>query len=86
MKKIINLVALLMLSLATFGNHLKTIDFTENFVLGTPKIKSMSQLTFGPQGILFVGDSKSSQLFAIATNDVEKPNGDVKISVRDLEG
>ena len=81
MKKIINLMALFFLSMATYAT-----DFTENFVTGTPKITAMSQLTFGPQGILFVGDSKSSKLFAIATNDLDKPSGEVKVSVSDLEG
>ena len=81
MKKIINLMALLLLNMATYAT-----DFTENFVTGTPKITAMSQLTFGPQGILFVGDSKSSKLFAIATNDLDKPSGEVKVNINNLEG
>ena len=81
MKKILNLVVLLFFTMAVYAT-----DFTENFVTGTPKITAMSQLAFGPQGILFVGDSKSSQVFAVATNDLEKPAGEVKVSIRDLEG
>ncbi|HAS41807.1 MAG TPA: hypothetical protein DCS93_15110 [Microscillaceae bacterium] len=81
MKKIIPLIILLFLSVVTYAT-----DLTENFITGTPKIKAMSQLTFGPQGILFIGDSKSSQLFAVATNDLEKPAGEIKIGMRDLEG
>ena len=81
MKKIIPVIILLCLSVVTYAT-----DFTENFITGTPKIKAMSQLTFGPQGILFIGDSKSSQVFAVATNDLEKPAGEVKIGMRDLEG
>jgi hypothetical protein len=36
---------------------------------GTPEIKSINALTFGPDGILFIGDSKSTSVFAIDTKD-----------------
>lgn len=36
---------------------------------GTPGIKSISALAFGPDGILFIGDSKSASVFAIDTKD-----------------
>lgn len=45
-------------------------NLTKDFVLGTPEIKSISALAFGPQGILFIGDSKSASVYAIETNDV----------------
>jgi hypothetical protein len=35
-------------------------------------IKSISALTFGPDGILFVGDSKSAAVFAVNTKDTKK--------------
>lgn len=56
---------------------------------GTPEIKSISALTFGPDGILFIGDSKSASVFAIDTKDktevkqanaVEIKNVDQKIA------
>jgi len=56
---------------------------------GTPSIKSISALAFGPDGILFIGDSKSASVFAIDTKDktavdkaanVEIKNIDVKIA------
>src|SRR5687767_5870155 len=56
---------------------------------GTPGIKSISALTFGPGGVLFIGDSKSASVFAIDTKDntaadkaanVEIKNIDVKIA------
>ena len=56
---------------------------------GTPGIKSISALAFGPDGILFIGDSKSASVFAIDTKDkiatdkaanVEIKNIDVKIA------
>ena len=56
---------------------------------GTPGIKSISAIAFGPDGILFIGDSKSASVFAIDTKDktvadkaanVEIKNIDVKIA------
>ncbi|MEI9945777.1 MAG: hypothetical protein WDN26_16350 [Chitinophagaceae bacterium] len=38
---------------------------------GTPAIKSISALAFGPDGILFIGDSKSASVFAVDTKDKE---------------
>jgi hypothetical protein len=38
---------------------------------GTPAIKSISAIAFGPDGILFVGDSKGATIFAIGTGDTK---------------
>ena len=35
-------------------------------------VKSISALTFGPGGILFIGDSKSATVFAVNTKDTKK--------------
>ena len=49
---------------------------------GTPKIQSMSALAFGPEGVLFVGDTRGAAVFAIDTDDREegKANGSLKIA------
>jgi hypothetical protein len=56
---------------------------------GTPAVQSISALAFGPDGILFIGDSKSATVFAIDTKDkivvekaatVEIKNVDQKIA------
>ena len=41
---------------------------------GNPEIKSISALTFGPSGILFIGDSQSASVFAVDTKDAKKGN------------
>jgi hypothetical protein len=44
---------------------------------GSVTVKSISAISFGPDGILFIGDSKSASVFAIDTKDktaVEKAN------------
>ncbi|MEO5602596.1 MAG: hypothetical protein ABIR06_16860 [Cyclobacteriaceae bacterium] len=39
------------------------------FENGTPDIQSINGLAFGPNGILFIGDSKNASVFAIDTQD-----------------
>ena len=38
---------------------------------GTPDLKSASALAFGPKGLLFVGDSQGSTIYAIETGDTQ---------------
>ena len=38
----------------------------------TTDIKSISAISFGPNGILFIGDSKSATVFAVNINDTKK--------------
>jgi hypothetical protein len=47
----------------------RAADWTEGMQEGRPAFKSMGPLTFGPDGILFAGDTKSAAVFAIATGD-----------------
>lgn len=42
------------------------------FTKGTPAIKSVSTLTFGPEGVLFIGDSQGATVFAIDTKDSKR--------------
>lgn len=44
---------------------------TDGMTEGAPAFKQMSQLTFGPEGVLFVADTKSAAIFAIATGDTK---------------
>lgn len=46
---------------------------------GTPEIKSASVLAFGPDGILFIGDTKSASIFAVQTG--EKSGNPDKVSI-----
>ncbi len=53
---------------------------------GTPAIKSASALAFGPDGILFVGDSKAAAIFAIGTGDTKGDAAKADINVAGLNG
>lgn len=52
---------------------------------GTPAIKSISALAFGPDGILFIGDSKSATVFAVNTNDKKKNKESVPIEIKNID-
>ena len=51
------------------------------FVEGTPDLKSAGALTFGPDGTLFIGDSRGGAVFALALDDrtPEAKRDDVEI-------
>ena len=81
MKKVlITALALLVVATTAMASPLKA-----NFMNGTPDVKSMGSLSFGPEGILFIGDSQSAAIFAIDAMD-KAPAGDaVKIEVTGID-
>ena len=50
---------------------------------GTPEVKSISALAFGPHGVLFIGDPQSGVIFAVETGDT-KPSGKTDVNVEKL--
>jgi hypothetical protein len=65
--------------------YAQATDWTEGFITGTPEIKSISQLTFGPDGILFIGDAKNAKVIAVSLEDKEKISSKDKLEVADIE-
>jgi len=59
-------------------------DLTEGMKKGTPDIKSISALTFGPEGILFIGDPQGSAIFAVATGDTKASASTEAIKIADV--
>src|SRR5262245_48209098 len=51
--------------------------------MGTPDIKSAGPLAFGPDGILFVGDTTGAAVFAIDTGD-RTPAAKAPINIKDV--
>jgi len=51
---------------------------------GNPDIKSAGPLAFGPDGILFVGDTQGAALFAIDTGDRTATAGKAPVNIEDL--
>ncbi len=52
---------------------------------GTPDLKQAGVLAFGPQGVLFVGDSKSAAIFAIGTGDSDGDPSQVNLDLESLD-
>ena len=53
---------------------------------GAPSLKSAGPLAFGPDGVLFVGDTKSATIFAVDTGDKEGTPEEVDLHVHGLDG
>lgn len=59
-------------------------QWTDGMKEGRPEFKSMGPLTFGPEGILFVGDTRAAAVVAIATGDTEATAGEVTLKVEGI--
>lgn len=53
-------------------------DWTAGFSEGKPDLKSISQLAFGPEGILFVADTKAAAVVAFSTGDTQPAKAGAK--------
>ncbi len=78
------------LALATVGRaaDVKAADVKAadaGLTKGTPEMKSATALAFGPNGLMFVGDSQGGVIFAIDTGDA-KPAGDKAVNVEKIDG
>lgn len=56
-------------------------DLSASLTKGTVELKSAGPLAFGPEGILFVGDTKGATIFAIATEDTTAPKAFEKFKI-----
>jgi hypothetical protein len=56
------------------------------FATGRPEIRSLSALTFGPDGVLFVGDGKGGHVYALDLGDREARDIKEPKEVADVEG
>src|SRR6185436_6925769 len=76
MKTTLTLILLACLTAAlTFGAA------TDSLKAGKADLKSAGPLAFGPDGVLFVGDSTSALVFALDTNDHTAAPGAVNIAI-----
>ena len=64
---LLSLAAALSLAASSFA-----VNWSANFKEGSPEFKSIGQLAFGPDGILFAADSKAASVVAIDTGDTTK--------------
>lgn len=74
------LAAVVMLTVA-----LRPSDLMDGFATGTPEIKSISALSFGPNGVLFIGDSKSATIFAVDTKDAQATDASAAVEIKNID-
>lgn len=60
-------------------------DFTASLKAGKAEIKFAGALAFGPDGVLFVGDSLGSAVYALDTQDRTAAGKIVDIDIRDID-
>lgn len=72
------LAAALLLAAATTGRA------EDGLTKGTPELKSITSMAFGPHGVLFLGDSAGATIYAVDTGDA-KPAGNKALNVEKLE-
>ena len=86
MKKLIAVVTLISFCALSFATEpTKTETLKSNFVLGTPAIQSMNALSFGPEGVLFIGDSKSAVVFAIDIGDEQPRENAESVDIQNID-
>src|SRR5207249_6062410 len=69
MKRISHYIVLALSALGVVVPGACASNWTDGMKEGKPAIKSMAQLAFGPEAILFVADTKAAAIIAIATGD-----------------
>jgi hypothetical protein len=82
----IRAVALAVVGACLTAASAMAFEGTANLKKGTPDLKSAGPLAFGPDGILFVGDTRGAALFAIDTGEAAKTGDKQAIEVSDLAG
>ncbi len=80
MKKIVLTMVMAFLLSPLLANN----SITDTFSVGDPEIGSINAMSFSPEGILFIGDSKGAQIVAIDMSTAAKANNE-KVSIPDVE-
>jgi hypothetical protein len=88
MKKAYLFLAAGVIGVLLFAGVTRKTNAPYGFATGTPEIKSITKLAFGPTGVLFIGDSQNATIIAMDTKDTKKgaakaydlKNVDVKIA------
>lgn len=85
MKTITHHVAAAFLALALHLPGAHAVNWTDGMKEGSPAFKSMGPLAFGPEGILFIADTKSAVVTAVATGDTKAASDDRTYKVEGID-
>ncbi len=81
-------IAILLLAVAgsfLLAMNKKSSGLREGMESGDPGIKSISAMAFGPDGILFIGDSRNATVYAIDTKDNTKVEKAAALEVKKID-
>lgn len=81
MKRLTLFLGLTLMALAIYGGQATVAKWTSNMQDGRPALQSAGPISFGPDGVLFVADTKAAAIFAIATGDTRAAAGGKMIKV-----
>src|SRR6187431_1039760 len=60
-------------------------DLTDSLKPGALDIKQAGPIAFGPDGVLFVGDTQQGTIYAIATGDTKGDASKMKVDVKGID-
>ena len=84
MKKLLCLLlAICLASVSIYATSYE--ELTADFVVGKVEPQSINTMTFGPEGILFLGDSKSGMIYALDLKDRTVTEYKEPLNVEDIE-
>lgn len=81
MKKYITLSFVFLSSLMLLASP---VDLKKDFVFGNPEVSSINAMTFGPEGILFMGDSQTANVIAVDLSAHPKMDNE-KVKINQLD-
>lgn len=85
MKKSLLLLFSLLLSLPFLGVAHTDKDLKADFRTGDPGLRSINAMAFGPEGILFLGDSKNAEIIAIDTKDNTTGQAPERMNIQNVD-
>ncbi|MES2794887.1 MAG: hypothetical protein V4683_02920 [Bacteroidota bacterium] len=85
MKKIPLLIVTGILGMLFLAGTDRKAENKYNFITGSPEVKSITALAFGPSGILFIGDAQNSTVIAFDTKDAKKATGSLNYDVKNID-
>lgn len=85
MKTVFTILSLFLFLGPGFSAPTPNSSLTENFALGNPQVESINALAFGPEGILFIGDSRQAAIIAVDTKDNETQAAPESINLEEID-
>ncbi len=84
MKHIVQRAGAALLALGLFSTLATAESLKDGMTEGNATFKSMGPLAFGPEGILFIADTKSAAVVAVDTGDTKAATGDKALKVEGI--